>query len=329
LATARFDARPPDDLDGHLAQLGVAVERRPPAKEFVRSVRKPQNVVPGRPTAHFTLSGVPVTMLMTRHNQPGRPDRLAALCVRTCDGFYFPISFSTSRARFKIDEAVCKAMYGGADAELYVHYNGSPSEQAVSLSGKRYLDLPTALLYRSEFNRSCQAQLHAGLKAIAAAQEVALAAAEAAQSAISWRKDSRSIAASLSEPGVERRDSSFCKEVNHRRTGSSFAGEATTTEISMAARMARHTTGSDLKSFPFTSGPVTGSLLSPRPSSLAALARPKKPACRSQHQSARPCDLSHQRGNCRSSPEHPFRLRSQRSISSPFIYAGVNSQLGL
>jgi hypothetical protein len=105
------------------------------------------------------------------------------LCVRTCDGFYFPISFSTSRARFKIDEAVCKATYGGADAELYVHYNGSPSEQAVSLGGKRYLDLPTALLYRSEFNRSCQAQLHAGLKAIAAAQEVALAAAEAAQAA--------------------------------------------------------------------------------------------------------------------------------------------------
>ena len=105
------------------------------------------------------------------------------LCVRTCDGFYFPISFSTSRARFKIDEAVCKAMYGGADAELYVHYNGSPSEQAASLSGKRYLNLPTALLYRSEFNRSCQAQLHAGLKGLAAAQEVALARAEAAQAA--------------------------------------------------------------------------------------------------------------------------------------------------
>ncbi len=105
------------------------------------------------------------------------------LCVRTCDGFYFPISFSTSRARFKVDEAVCKGLYGGAEAELYVHYNGSPSEQAVSLAGQPYLKLPTALLYRTGFNPACQAELQTHLQAIAAAQEVAMAKAEAAQAA--------------------------------------------------------------------------------------------------------------------------------------------------
>ncbi|MBI3455597.1 MAG: glycosyltransferase [Candidatus Rokubacteria bacterium] len=75
LATARFDARPPD-IDEHLAKLGVPLRRTPPSPTFIRSVRKPRNVVAGRPTVHFTLDAVPVTMLMTRQNGVDRPDPL-------------------------------------------------------------------------------------------------------------------------------------------------------------------------------------------------------------------------------------------------------------
>ncbi|HKA37556.1 MAG TPA: glycosyltransferase [Thermoanaerobaculia bacterium] len=75
LGTARFDARAPE-LDAHLAGLGVEVARRRPERGFIRSVRKPANVAAGRPTAHFTLAGAPVTMLLTKHNDASRPDRL-------------------------------------------------------------------------------------------------------------------------------------------------------------------------------------------------------------------------------------------------------------
>jgi glycosyltransferase involved in cell wall biosynthesis len=75
LATARFDARPPG-IDEHLAGLGVELKRKPPAPAFVRSVQKPANVMAGRPTVQFTLGRVPVTMLLTRHNDAARPDRL-------------------------------------------------------------------------------------------------------------------------------------------------------------------------------------------------------------------------------------------------------------
>ena len=75
LCTARFDARAPD-MDAHLAGLGAEVSRRPPERGFVRSVRKPANVAVGRPTAHFALAGVPVTMLLTKHNDAARPDRI-------------------------------------------------------------------------------------------------------------------------------------------------------------------------------------------------------------------------------------------------------------
>jgi glycosyltransferase involved in cell wall biosynthesis len=66
LGTGRFDARPPDSIDTHLAELAVPLRRSPPAKSFVRSVRKPANVVVGRPTVDFTLNDVPVTMLLTK-----------------------------------------------------------------------------------------------------------------------------------------------------------------------------------------------------------------------------------------------------------------------
>ena len=83
LGTARFDARPPDDLDRHLNDLDVPLQRNPPSKTFVRSVRKPANMVVGRPTVDFTLEGVPVTMLMTRAEPGSHADRLE------CEQFLF------------------------------------------------------------------------------------------------------------------------------------------------------------------------------------------------------------------------------------------------
>jgi glycosyltransferase involved in cell wall biosynthesis len=78
LATARFDGTPPDDLNAHLSQLGVALRRRPPSKAFVRSVRKPANMVVGCPTVDFTLEGVPVTMLQTRGKAGSPSERYEA-----------------------------------------------------------------------------------------------------------------------------------------------------------------------------------------------------------------------------------------------------------
>lgn len=76
LATARFDAMPPDNIDDHLAKLGVPLRWAPASRTFIRSVQKPRNRLVGRPTVHFTLDRVPVTMLLTLHNRADQPDRL-------------------------------------------------------------------------------------------------------------------------------------------------------------------------------------------------------------------------------------------------------------
>lgn len=78
------------------------------------------------------------------------------LCVRTCDGYYFPVSFSTTRSQFATDAQTCQSMCPGAKAELYYYSNpGSGPEEMVSISGEPYRDLSTAFQYRTSFNPSC------------------------------------------------------------------------------------------------------------------------------------------------------------------------------
>jgi hypothetical protein len=78
------------------------------------------------------------------------------VCVRTCDGAYFPISFATVQARFADDERICKAQCPAAEASLFTYRNpGEDINQAVSIGGQSYSSLPNAFKYRTEFNPSC------------------------------------------------------------------------------------------------------------------------------------------------------------------------------
>jgi hypothetical protein len=76
--------------------------------------------------------------------------------VRTCDGFFFPISFSTVPSKFQDDERTCQQMCPATEVGLYTHRNpGEDVSQAVSLSGTPYKQLANAFRYRQEFNPSC------------------------------------------------------------------------------------------------------------------------------------------------------------------------------
>jgi hypothetical protein len=78
------------------------------------------------------------------------------VCVRTCDGGYFPISFATVPARFPDDEKTCKALCPATDAALYAYRNpGEDINQAISVNGQLYTALPNAFHFRTEFNPSC------------------------------------------------------------------------------------------------------------------------------------------------------------------------------
>ncbi len=78
------------------------------------------------------------------------------LCVRTCDGYYFPISNSTSSTRFADDEQTCQKLCPAAEVALYSHRNpGEDVAQAVANNGRLYKDMPNAFRYRREFVATC------------------------------------------------------------------------------------------------------------------------------------------------------------------------------
>lgn len=77
------------------------------------------------------------------------------VCVRTCDGFYFPVSAATMPARFGDDEQTCKALCPAAEATLFTYRNNEDMTRAVSINGQPYSALPNAFKYRQAFNPSC------------------------------------------------------------------------------------------------------------------------------------------------------------------------------
>jgi len=78
------------------------------------------------------------------------------VCVRLCDGYYFPISASTNKKYFGVDEQACQSRCS-SDARLYYYRNagGSP-ETMKDRRGRTYADMKTAFLYRTTYNKSCQ-----------------------------------------------------------------------------------------------------------------------------------------------------------------------------
>ncbi len=76
--------------------------------------------------------------------------------VRLCDGYYFPVSFSTLPNHFDRDAQICESKCA-APAELFYHQNpGGSMEDAVSYSTRQpYTSLKTAFRYRKEYVQGC------------------------------------------------------------------------------------------------------------------------------------------------------------------------------
>ena len=72
-----------------------------------------------------------------------------------CDGYYFPISFSTMRSEFARDADKCAASCG-SEARLFYHPNpGGDVEGMADLTGMAYTALPNAFKYRKTLVDDC------------------------------------------------------------------------------------------------------------------------------------------------------------------------------
>jgi hypothetical protein len=82
------------------------------------------------------------------------------LCVRLCDGYYFPVSFSTLPNHFPRDQEACQSRCA-APTELYYYQNpGGAVDQMVSVnSSEPYSKLPVAFRYRKEYVKGCSCKM--------------------------------------------------------------------------------------------------------------------------------------------------------------------------
>ena len=77
------------------------------------------------------------------------------VCVRLCDGFFWPLSFATGRDRLAQDARQCEKACPSR-ARLFLHRNpGEKAEDMVDLDGRPYRKLSTAFLYRTHYVTDC------------------------------------------------------------------------------------------------------------------------------------------------------------------------------
>ncbi|MDB5550073.1 MAG: hypothetical protein JWL86_57 [Rhizobium sp.] len=73
------------------------------------------------------------------------------MCVRTCDGAYFPISSQASTMGFQRDAQVCSMMCPGTETELYYHSIREESDAMRSaFTGRSYDELDNAYRFRTQ-----------------------------------------------------------------------------------------------------------------------------------------------------------------------------------
>lgn len=113
--------------------------------------------------ALFTALGVTVTAFA----QPVSPGadahpvevpasgRFQTMCVRSCDGFYFPLRQNAVPQNFARDAEACTAGCGAAGRLFYFPVSGGGPETMVDLAGHKYADDPNAFAFRKAISPQC------------------------------------------------------------------------------------------------------------------------------------------------------------------------------
>jgi hypothetical protein len=90
-----------------------------------------------------------------RISTPSRSGKYKTVCVRLCDGYYFPISHSSDRRQFYDDAQQCQARCGNSESRLFFMSPQASISGARDQTGLAYEKLKTAFLYRKKLLKNC------------------------------------------------------------------------------------------------------------------------------------------------------------------------------
>lgn len=115
-----------------------------------------RRVAPPRPHIYDLGSQSRSGSMPSRTDQRAGIGQYRTMCVRMCDGYYFPISSSASRSRFRHDASMCRSQCG-EDAQLFYHPRTAGSvDGMVDLRGRMYARLDIAFRYRKQLIDGCR-----------------------------------------------------------------------------------------------------------------------------------------------------------------------------
>ncbi len=135
------------------------------------------------------------------------------LCVRMCDGYFFPVSFSTKKGSARGDANACERLCPGTEMELFKHKTaGQTADDMVSVAtGKPYLSLPNAFAYQKSFNPNCSCNFRKAL-------ETGVVAGDEKKQVLLKRQRTRSTLQKIAMP-IWRPDSTADPETSANRLG--------------------------------------------------------------------------------------------------------------
>ncbi|WP_246520158.1 DUF2865 domain-containing protein [Ancylobacter lacus] len=139
-------------------QYRAALGGGQPGQNQQRQPRQPRNFFEQLFGVPADESAQPSEEMPSPDIQPSEMPRVSSyrtVCVRTCDGFFFPISSSTTPASFANDEALCQRQCPGTEARLFAYRTNEDIDHAVGTNGQPYTSLPNAGLYRKQFVSTC------------------------------------------------------------------------------------------------------------------------------------------------------------------------------
>lgn len=148
-----------------------------------------------------------------------------AVCVRTCDGGYFPVSYSASRASLSDLQEQCSALCPNTEARIYTRPLGGDMKSAVSADGEAYVNLANAFKFEKTYDATCTCKPKdkSWAQALAGAEQL-----------IEGRKGDIAVTPALAEemskpqaPGAKKKATKFDAEAARRVLEQKRASEAT------------------------------------------------------------------------------------------------------
>jgi hypothetical protein len=155
-------------MQANLAQINAQIQRLGGGVDSMRrdlTARYNAYCRDGRPRGFFDrlfgvpddddqeLDDAPETLDAQEATPHGGPK---AVCVRTCDGYFFPVSYSATQGQLGSLADLCQALCPNAQTELFTYSMSRDIDDSVSAStGQTYKSMSYADKYKTKVDSSC------------------------------------------------------------------------------------------------------------------------------------------------------------------------------